>query len=994
VGSVGHGARGLAKRYRRWLIAAGALLLIYTVAGFLLAPWILHRQLERRLAAALHREVTIERVRVNPFALSVTLDGLLVKERDGSPFVSWQRLYLRGRLLPVIKRELDLDTLHLVRFRARVTLARDGTLNFSDIMASFSSPEPATAPQPPEKKGGFVFGIDHLALDEAQIDFTDLSRARPFRSTVGPFTIRLDQFRARPGATSPYAFTGTTESGEKFSWSGSVKVEPIRSTGTLALEGIRLPKYSPYYEQNVGFELSDGSARVQGSYELEWGPARRVVRVFDASLVVRSLVVRLPDLAAPKIEQPELDVTGVAVDVLQRNAHVESVALRGGTVRMRRGSDGRFDIERLTIPRGQSAPAGGPPTATAPPAPPAPAPAPAPKAQPFRWTVAKVAVTEERIEVDDALPARPVRVLLAPLSLTLGRLSSDRAAQSTLQLATGWNDKGRIQVDGTFSLWRPSAELTLHVESLDLPAIDPYLALYGNLDARFGDGRLGIDGHLKLDLAPDPPLSAFEGDVAVDSFSLLDVERGQELARWRSLRISGIKFASQPEGMTIRSVRWSEPRARIQIAADGSSNVKRILRIKTVQGESDAPKAEAKAPPPPPPAAERPFPVAVTSFQILGGSAGLVDRSVQPPALFDIADLDLRVRGLSNDVTARAQIEVQAKVGGAPLALNGTLSPRFRNDATNLRISSKGIDLTPLGPYFGKYVGYTLEKGKLDLDLEYRVAARQLAAQNLIKVDQLTLGEETHSPDATKLPVKLGLAILQDRDGLIELDVPVEGNVDDPDFRLGKVIWHAVGNVFTKIVTAPFAALGKLFGGGSEHLDGASFAAGSAAVDPAAEKTFQALAKALYSRPALKLEVEGTVDPASDGLALRRQALRKRAREAKWKAGKGGAASPDKVELLEDDYVKFIESEYRRTFPDEAKASKAAAPGVTEMEEKLVAPGALDPEAMRALAQQRAGAARDHILHAAEVDPSRLFIVQGGERATKDGGARVYFTLK
>ncbi|HMK73352.1 MAG TPA: DUF748 domain-containing protein, partial [Myxococcaceae bacterium] len=695
-------------------------------------------------------------------------------------------------------------------------------------------------------------------------------------------------------------------------------------------------------------------------------------------------------LPAPKIEQPELDVTGVALDVLQRTAHVESVALRGGTFRVNRGADGLFDVRRLTTPRGQTAPAEGPSAA------PASAPPPAAKQEPpFRWTVARVAVTEERIEVNDALPARPVRLSLAPLSLTIGNLSSEHSVQSTLQLATGWNDKGKVQIDGTFSLWRPSAELTLHVENLDLPAIDPYLALYGDLDARFGDGRLGIDGRLRLDLAPDPPVSAFEGDVAVDSFTLLDVERGQELARWRSLRITGIKFSSEPKGMTIRSVRWSEPRVRVQIAEDGSSNVKRALRIKTPQqGEAAAPKPDAKAAPAPAPAAERSFPVAVTSFQILRGSAGLVDRSVQPAALFDITDLDVRVRGLSNDVAARAQVEVQAKVGGAPFALNGALSPRFRNDATNLKISSKGIDLTPLGPYFGKYVGYTLEKGKLDLDLDYKVAARQLAAQNLIKVDQLTLGEETHSPDATKLPVKLGLAILQDRDGLIELDVPVEGNVDDPDFRLGRVIWHAVGNVLTKIVTSPFNLLGKLFGGGSEHLDVASFTAGSAAVDAGAEKTFQALAKALYSRPALKLEMEGTVDPASDGLALRRQALRQRAREAKWKAGKSGAASPDKVELLEDEYVKFIESDYRRTFPDEAKTSKAAAPGVTEMEEKLVAAVALDPEAMRALAQQRAGAARDHILQAAQIDASRLFIVQGGERATKDAGTRVYFTLK
>ncbi len=333
--------------------------------------------------------------------------------------------------------------------------------------------------------------------------------------------------------------------------------------------------------------------------------------------------------------------------------------------------------------------------------------------------------------------------------------------------------------------------------------------------------------------------------------------------------------------------------------------------------------------------------------------------------------------------------------GGGPLKVSGTLSPRMKNDATDLKVTSKGIDLTPLGPYFGKYVGFALEKGKLDLDLGYKVSQRHLDAQNLVRVDQLTLGEETHSPDATKLPVKLGLAVLQDRDGVIELDVPVDGNVDDPEFRLGKLIWHAVGNVFAKIVTAPFAALGALFGGGNERLDLVDFAVGTSDVDARGEKTLQNLAKALYSRPALQLEIQGTVDTSTDGAVLRREGLRRRAREEKWKAPqgrRGGAASLDKVELLEDEYVKFIEAEYRRAFPQDAKP--ATPPTTTELEARLLATVDLGPEALPALARRRAEVARDRILQGGQVEAGRLFLVQGGERAEKEKGAHVYFTLK
>ena len=319
--------------------------MLYTLVGFILFPWVLHRELEKRLSATLHREVTIQKVRANPFSLSVTISGFLVKDRDGSPFISWERLFVDGRLVPIIKRELDLDTLELIRLQARVHLLRDGSLNFSDLLDASDTPQPA--PQTAEAKRPFVFGVDHLALVQAELDFTDVSHPHPFHSTVGPFTIRLDNFRTRPDAKSPYAFSGTTEAGETFSWSGDVHIDPIRSEGTLTLDGLRLPKYSPYYDQNVDFDLLDGTARVQSSYQLEWGPARRLVQLSDGTLAVRQLVLRLRGASEPSVELPQLDVGGVKIDVLEQVAAVESVSLRGGTIHVRRGNDGRIDLMRL-----------------------------------------------------------------------------------------------------------------------------------------------------------------------------------------------------------------------------------------------------------------------------------------------------------------------------------------------------------------------------------------------------------------------------------------------------------------------------------------------------------------------------------------------------------------------------------------------------------------------------------------------------------------------
>jgi hypothetical protein len=378
--------------------------------------------------------------------------------------------------------------------------------------------------------------------------------------------------------------------------------------------------------------------------------------------------------------------------------------------------------------------------------------------------------------------------------------------------------------------------------------------------------------------------------------------------------------------------------------------------------------------------------VSIASFQIVRGTATFADRSVNPPVTLSMTDLDVRLRGLSNALNARSQVSIKALVSGGPLEVSGILSPRMVNDATNVKITSKGIDLTPLSPYCGKYAGYLLDKGKLDLDLDYKVAKRKLDATNLIKVDQFTFGEATSSKDATKLPVKLGLAVLQDPDGLIDLDVPVEGNVDDPDFRLSRVVWRAVGNVLLKAVISPFNLLAKAFGGGGKDakLDVIDFQAGAPELTPSADKTLQNLSKALASRPALKMDIEGTSDP-TDSKTLKLRELRRQAALAK-SDGKGKA----NAELTDEEYVRFVEKKYRALG---TPATGGSAPDPAAMEDAVLATVQLPPEALGALRQARAEAARARLVKLG-VDPGRVFLTQGGERAKKEAGPRVYFTLK
>jgi hypothetical protein len=884
--------------------------------------------------------------------------------------------------------------------------------------------------------------------------------------------------------------------------------------GTITFDGLRLSKYSPYYAQEVGFEVRDGQLGVKTVYTLEWSPEVHVLRISDGSVVLRSLVLGIPGAKEPKLELPEATVSGIGVDVIASNAQVGAVVLKNGVVRARRGTDGAIDLEKMKPPQKSSPP----PTETS-------ASPPKETSKPFEWRVGRVELAGWRLELQDEMPARPVSLKIAPLDVRLETLASSPQQSSRLMASAGFAGKGKVGLKGSVKLLRPAADVSITVEALDLPQFDPYLDLYGNLAGRLGSGRLDLEGNARFDAGAEPATWGFESETRIDNVILLESERNQEIARWKGLQISGIKTASSPLGLSIRSVRWVQPHIHVAVAEDGSSSVNRLLKTPSpppgtakkapevaekpdsakqppevaakpesakqppevaekpdsakqppevaekpdsakqppevagkpesakqppevaekpdgakqppeVAGKPESAKQppevaakpeSAKQPPEvaekpesakqPPEVAEKPEsakqppevagnpesaeeeptevnappsksdrqpPWSLASFQIVRGAVTFDDRSVAPPVTLPVTDIDVRIRGLSNAVKNRSQLSIKALFAGAPLEVTGTVSPRMVNDATDVKVISKGTDLTPFSPYCGKYAGYVLDKGTVDLDLNYKVAKRRLKGSNHVTVDHLTLGEATHSKDATKLPVKLGLAVLEDTNGVIEQVVPVKGNVDDPGFRVYRVVGKAFGNVFVKAIESPFTLLAKAFGGGAnDKLDRIDFQTGAPELTPSADKSLQTLSKALAGRPSLRMDLEGTTDPVGDAKMLR-------ARELKRQAATTQPEKGQKAEPSDEAYLKFVEKRWRSLAPANQSATP---PDPATMEDAVLATVQLPPEALGSLRQQRAETARARLVGLG-VDTGRLSLTQGGERAKKEAGARVYFTLK
>ncbi|WP_306599592.1 DUF748 domain-containing protein [Geothrix sp. 21YS21S-2] len=913
---------------RRWVQALALLVVLYAAAGFLLAPALIRAQLPKRLAPMLHREVTVARVRVNPFALSVTLEGFLVKDKDGSALLGWDRLYVNLGAATLFRLAPVFQEIRLEGFHAQVVLDREGNPTFQDLLVA--------SPEPPRPAGPLPdIRIRKLTVVRARVDFADRSTTPAFTTVLGPLSLDLDGFRLKPDNNNPYAFTGRTERGETFGWRGHFFVEPLRSQGSFFVGGLHLPKYAPYYRDRMDVELMSGTLDVKADYEFRWGEGSHAVRLHKGEAGLDNLSLGETGVPGSAVDLAEVRVKGLEADLLESKFHVASLAVRNSRLKVERNAAGSINLMRMATPR---------------------VPAKPKKAEPFTFDLDELRVENQSVAFRDLVPRRPVDLTLDQLALTVRKFSMDPARLCDVDLDLRWNGRGRVHAAGTAAPLKSAGALELKVDDLDLAPLDGYAAP----DATLASGRLGLAGHADFDLPA--ARYAFRGQARVDGFKAV---AGNAEVAWEALRVAGIRAASSPMAVSLASIDWDRPAFRfVRTAAAPAVPAEK-------PAEKSAPGAPVKA--------------EIGAFRFKGGSFTFLDRSLQPVVALSLDHIDGQVGRLSSDPGSRASMELKALVdGAAPFTAKGTVNLLSQAAYTDVALVMGGMDLSPLSPYSGRYVGYGIEKGKLELDMKYLVQDRKLEGENRIRMDQFTLGGAVESPEAVHVPVKLGLALLRDRHGVIDLDVPVRGDLASPDFKLGRVIWRAVINVFAKIATSPFALIGKAFGGGDADLSLLPFPPGGDAVDAQGAKVLETLEKGLFERPGLRLEMEGTAGEV-DVPALKLAEL-----EASLARLKGQPLGPG-------ERPKFLRAAYLQAFPppkDPKEAKAAPEPAPADMEARLLARVDVDAAALRLLARRRVQAVRDRLLGSGKVSEDRVFIVDGGERARKEGGSRVYFELK
>lgn len=965
------------------------------------------------------REMRVDDIIVNPFKLSLTALRAAGDNADGSPFWSFDTLHANVSLSSLWRGYPVLDELQLLNLGLQIDQTAPDRYNFTDILEHRAArqgpqPEPQQTEGPAEPPrfavDHLVFSASHLGFrapwlqtplpleahisdlgvgmedlstvppkgedtdkrlptlgigtfnfDLGRFDFQSLRKEQPFDTHLEALHLVLKNFSTivRPG--QPYALNVQDESGGQLHWRGDVSLAAQQASGELQLSHISLLPAWRFFAPQLAFDTSHGSLDASGRYEVNWQESVRY-RIDNGSVALRDIRTQARHDQDSAVNFGNFSLDGIQVDGAKRAFSARRLQLDGLDLRGWNKDDQVSLADMFAMPESDTAEEPGPP---------------------WQADIADITIRDSKVGWRASQIDKPLAI--TPLDLHVSDFSYPTKGPAKLDLKTTINESIKLAVNGELNPSDVSGKLSGDIQGLPLAWGNSQLGQ--QLTATLKGGILGARWSLELDKGQPTIVQA---DGQIDQFTLQRLPDQRRLLAWKQMRWQQLHLDTRAQRVSIKQIELDEPWAQFRINPDGTNNFQKLViehpaadagqTEKKTNGDTRKKTGQGKKTD-----ADKPWLVTVDTIRPRDGTLDFRDNSLPRPFQAKIGQFGGSVTGLSSQTEKSARVDLKGAVDGyAPVALTGTANPLAEKPSLNLALDFANLDLATLTPYSGTYAGYTIARGQLSVQLAYQLEDDRIKGKNHIVVQQMQLGERVRSPKAIDIPLRLAIALLTDSKGVMDLGVDISGNVDDPQFDLGGIIWQAFRNVIVKAVTSPFRLLAGLVkgeGATDQDLGEVDFAPGSDEVSADAKGRLGNLKAALEKRPALRLNVIGHVDPQADAEGIKQRVLNYQLRSA-------GVDEQD-IRGQSKRWQKKIKDLYEDKFPDQETDDKTP----QQLADALRDSVELKPNQLSGLAGQRALAVKRVLVTEMGLPVDRIFIGAEDVDQSKTAAPRVTMEL-
>jgi len=807
-------------------------------------------------------DVTTLRERRGPYTISATLTGGGVVSWDGQvslvPLASAGRVDLRGFPLATAWRFVQ-DDVAVAEPRGQVDANlryqfayRDGTTSLKvegmeiGLAGLVLQERDGKTPLLALDRLDAVAAWGDLIAREVTVPEITVSRGRVAATLARDGTVNWQKLVTAASASASPVSPSAPSAEAARPW--RLAVETLR-VDDVALSVVDESRASPVALDVGGLSLGL-SARLESSPAGVAGVADNVGVTLTRLALRDGVAAKTPLLALDRIALEK-----GRVDLGARQVALARVAVSGGATTVVRDADGELPMLAMLRPAE-------PPKATR-----TSASRPAAPAKPWTVAIEKLELGEHRISITDRGVTPAVELGLADLKASVRGVRTDGKKPWPFDASFRVVQGGRFHARGSVAPDGRAVDATLTLAQLALAPAQPYVAKTAAVVLRAGD--VSTAGRLTYRAGAERAAVTYTGTADIDRVAVVEAANNEPVLSWKSLHAETVRFGLGPDRLEIDEVRLTELDGRLVIFEDKSLNLSRLMR----PGAPPPPAVPAPSALPATTAGREPepaFPVSVRRVRLDESAMNFADLSLVLPFATRVHALNGVVAGLSSAADSRAAVKLEGRVDEfGSMKVDGALSAFQPKVFTDLAVIFRNVPMSSLSPYSATFAGRRIEGGTLSLDLEYKIDRSVLVGENKVVLTKLQLGERVESPGAMRLPLDLAIAILSDSDGRIDLALPVRGNVDAPEFSYGHLIWQAIVTVITKVATAPFRALGSLFGGDGEKLQAVAFEPGRDVLLPPEREKLKRVGEVLGKRPRLTLTVHGSYDAKLDGEALR-----------------------------------------------------------------------------------------------------------------------------
>ncbi|WP_459821925.1 DUF748 domain-containing protein [Desulfomicrobium salsuginis] len=913
-----------------------------------------------------------------------------------------------------------------------------------------------TAQQPART---LLLQIPEVRLTDGRVLFRDETTPTPFTKEVQKLDVTVTDLSTAANATTQAAVRALTADGEEIGVEGSFSVSPIQAKARVEAHNLDIPSYSPFFRDALPMTLA--AAKADASVNLILDTASAAPRLENSRVEVRGLALKakgdagnvqlgkaaldgifvdmagrevrtgiltlaeasvttgvdaagratlVAALAAPSTSAPTKPAGNAATSVApawkiasggaavsdvrlllsgKKDAPIRVSALKVGPVNVDtaktavtvgpvdlslnldvvREKDGAIDLAKLFSPQESASDK------------------PAPKSSSPAWSVAveQFSLSGSGVSLTDQTLAQPSRLEVDQISFLTKNLSTDLAKAIPLALSCRVEETGTIKASGDIVPSTMITKGTVDLSRIPLSVASAYVADAASVD--IPSGRLGGKLNWRMGGKGKDQLS---GSLRIDDLRVTEGRSKAEILGFKTLDVSQLALQLSPLALSIREVELVEPRAGFVIDAQGRTTLDRI---------APPAKKPAKAQPKKADKSEGLKSLDIASFALKQGRFTFADQTLSPQFASVVSPVDLNVRGISLDPQKRAELELSAVVdGSAAVNASGWISPLKDPVQTNSTVTLRNLDLVGLSPYSAKFIAYPVAQGQLDWDMNVSTDGSNLAMRNAIKARRLELGDKVESPDAADVPVKLGLALLRDMSGNIAINLPVKGDLNDPQFSIGGIVMQAFLGLIVKAVASPFTLLASLVPEGAGDVSKLAFPAGLATPSEETTKGIQALADILKQRPGLSISIVGRADPVADRKAMADRQFRRKLQVIKYddlSRKEREQTVPEELEITDEEYADLLWEAYKDEPVEKEKNAIGMHKEVSRevQEAKLRELISVTDEDLVSLAASRAEFVKNQLVQVLGVEAGRVFMGSAGPQALS-GGSEVTVEIK